>query len=80
MAKIEVSAKPVVVTRIATRMIGLLVAGRVMLNDPNLLYVLLSSAYFVSLLVATITWIMYAQWRAREGWVNEIDIPDNDLL
>jgi hypothetical protein len=77
MTRVEVSPKPTVILRIVTRMVGLLVSGRVMLNDPNIYYQMISTLYFVSVLTTTVGWIVYAQWRAKNGWISEIDIPDD---
>jgi hypothetical protein len=75
---VEVSSRNTVLIRIATSMLGVLVSGRLLTVDTNKIYLVLGLVYFLSSLLTSATWIVYAQWRSRNGWVSSVELPYGD--
>jgi hypothetical protein len=75
---VEVSPRRAVIVRVAMSMLGVLVSGRLLTIDDNKIYLALGLVYFMSSLVMSATWIMYAQWRSRNGWVSSVELPYDD--
>ena len=74
--QIQVSSQRTVITRVLMSMLGVLISGRLLVVEHNKFYVFAALFYFLASVGMSGMWIMYAQWRARHGWVSTVELPD----
>lgn len=77
MPEIEVSMKRYVLTRFFALLVSILISGRLMLSDPNIVYRYIGALAFVGFNLRAIMLVMYMQYRGRDGWRNTVDLPDD---
>lgn len=77
MPQIDVSLKKYVVVRFLSLLIIILLSGRVMISDPNIVYRYIGTIAFVGFNLRAIMIVMYMQYRSREGWKDTVDFPDD---
>ena len=77
MPEVGVSLKRYVVVRFLSLLIIILLSGRVMISDPNIVYRYFGALAFVGFNMRAIMLVLYMQYRSRDGWKNTIDLPDD---
>lgn len=56
----------------------IVVSGRMMLSDPNIVYRYVGTITFVMFNFRAIMIALYIQYRNRNGWTSVIDIPEEN--
>lgn len=77
MPEIDVSLKRYVIIRFVSLLVIILLSGRVMLSDPNIVYRYIGTLTFVGFNMRAIMLVLYIQYRSRDGWKNTVDLPDD---
>lgn len=77
MPEVGVSLKRYVVVRFLSLLIIILLSGRVMISDPNIVYRYFGALAFVGFNMRAIMLVLYMQFRSREGWKDTVNIPDD---
>jgi len=75
--EVGVSLKRYVVVRFLSLLIIILLSGRVMISDPNIVYRYFVALAFVGFNMRAIMLVLYMQFRSREGWKDTVNIPDD---
>jgi len=78
MPEIEVSSKRIVYSKFIALAVSILIAGRMMLSDPNIVYRYFGAFAFVGFNLRAMMLAVYIQYRGKHGWGSTVDIPDND--
>ena len=71
------SLRRYVVVRFVSLLIIILLSGRVMISDPNIVYRYIGALTFVGFNMRAIMLVMYMQFRSRDGWKDTVDLPDD---
>lgn len=77
MPELEVSLKRYVVARFVSLLVIILLSGRVMISDPNIVYRYIGALAFVGFNMRAIMLVLYMQFRSRDGWKDTVDLPDD---
>lgn len=77
MPTFNVSSKRIIYTKFAALILIILLAGRIMLSDPNTTYRYIGTAAFVGFNIRAIMLALYIQYRGKHNWSETIDINDN---
>ena len=78
MPELSVSSKRIVYTKFAALALTILISGRLMLSDPNVIYRYVGTLAFVGFNIRAMMLAVYIQYRGKTGWSTTVDIPDND--
>jgi hypothetical protein len=77
MPEFHVSSKRIVYTKFAALALTILLAGRIMLSDPNVVYRYIGTLAFIGFNIRAMMLAVYIQYRGKHGWGSTVDIPDN---
>ena len=77
MPEVDVSLRRYVVARFVALLVIILLSGRVMISDPNIVYRYIGALAFVGFNMRAIMLVMYMQFRSRDGWKDTVDLPDD---
>lgn len=77
MPEIDVSLKRYVVIRFVSLLCIILLSGRVMLSDPNIVYRYVGTVAFIGFNFRAVMLVMYMQYRGRDGWRDTVNFPDD---
>ena len=77
MPEFQVSSKRIVYTKFAALALTILLAGRIMLSDPNVVYRYIGTLAFIGFNIRAMMLAVYIQYRGKHGWSDTVDIPDN---
>lgn len=78
MPELNVSTKRVIYTKFAALILTILLAGRIMLSDPNIVYRYIGTLAFIGFNIRAMMLALYIQYRGKTEWSDTVNMPDRD--
>lgn len=78
MPELNVSTKRIVYTKFAALILTILLAGRIMLSDPNIVYRYIGTFAFVGFNIRAIMIAIFIQYRGKTEWSDTVNVPERD--
>ena len=76
MPTFTVSSKRMLYSKFAVLILTILLSGRIMLSDPNVLYRYIGTLSFIGFNIRAISLALYIQYRGKTNWSDTIELND----
>ena len=76
MPTFNVSSKRIIYTKFAALILTILLSGRIMLSDPNVIYRYIGTLAFIGFNVRAISLALYIQYRGKTNWSDTVELND----
>lgn len=76
MPTFNVSSKRIIYTKFAALILTILLSGRIMLSDPNIVYRYIGTFAFIGFNIRAMSLALYMQHRSKTGWSDTVELPD----